>query len=104
MNVPVVTLAIPQKVGHVQRVSGSILSSMGLEKLCVARDVREYVEKAVQLVKELPKLPSVRTKFLKSEISQHKEFMSQYESALSDIFMDAKWAQEKEDAKVHKNV
>ena len=104
MNVPVVTLAIPQKVGHVQRVSGSILSSMGLEKLCVARDVREYVEKAVQLVKELPKLPSVRTKFLKSEISQHKEFMSQYESALSDIFMDAKWAQEKEDAKVHNNV
>lgn len=90
MNVPVITLALyARSVGHVARVSGSILQSMGLEEECVARNITEYVEKAVAMVNRLPHMPSVRKKFLNSAISNKEDFMYCYEKALSDIFIDA---------------
>lgn len=83
MNVPVVTMALERRnVGHVQRVSGSILTSMGLKDECVARNKEEYIEKAVKIVKMLPSMGSVRKRFLSTEISQHKQFMEHFEKAL----------------------
>lgn len=90
MNVPVVTLALfARSVGHVQRVSGSILTSMGLQNDCVATDINDYVEKAVSLVYKLPNFPSVRKRFLSTDISKPIEFMEHYEKALVKLFIDA---------------
>ena len=88
MNVPIVTLSLyARSVGHVQRVSGSILQSMGLEKECVAKNVNEYVEKAVKLVDEIPHLPSVRKKILMSPIAQPQDFMKHFERTLLDLYL-----------------
>jgi len=85
MNVPVVTLSpCRRNVGHVQRVTGSILSSMGLYEDCVANTKEEYVQKAVALIDKLPHM-SVRTKFLATDISKPKEFMKEYEDALISL-------------------
>jgi predicted O-linked N-acetylglucosamine transferase (SPINDLY family) len=90
MNVPVVTLALyARSVGHVSRVSGSILHSIGLEEDCVAKNVTEYVEKAVRLVKKLPNLPSVRKRFLSTVISNKHDFMKHYEKAICDVFIES---------------
>ena len=90
MNVPVITLALhARSVGHVTRVSGSILQSMGMEDDCVAKNVTEYVEKAVKMVSRLPNLPSVRKRFLATSISKKDDFMKHYEKALSDIFIES---------------
>jgi predicted O-linked N-acetylglucosamine transferase (SPINDLY family) len=89
MNVPVITMSLyARSVGHVTRVSGSILCSLGLEEDCVAKNVTEYVEKAVRMVDRLPHLPSVRKRFLAGEISDKKDFMMHYENALSDVWME----------------
>lgn len=92
MNVPVVTLAV-DKVGiaHVSRVSGSIINSMGLEKELVAGDVREYVEKSISLSRKLRTFPSVRERFLCTQITQRKEFMDEFEKTMSDLFLEESW-------------
>ena len=88
MNVPVITLALyARSVGHVTRVSGSILQSMGLEKDLVASNVNEYVQKAVALVDKLPHFPSVRKRFLSTSISKPKEFMEHFEEALCQEYL-----------------
>jgi len=88
MNVPVVTLSLAARsVGHVQRVSGSILSSMGFDKDLVATNVNDYVDKAVSLVNELPHLPSVRKRMLNSGICDSADFMKHYEMALSETVL-----------------
>lgn len=65
MNVPVVTLA-PQlpETGHVERVTGSLLNSIGLPEL-IARDEEEYINKAVYFSTRTREL-DVRTKLLAS--------------------------------------
>jgi len=88
MNVPVITLALfARSVGHVTRVSGSILQSMGLESDLVASNINEYVDKAVALVAKLPNFPSVRKRFLATDISKPKQFMEHFEAALNEEFL-----------------
>lgn len=85
MNVPVITLSPRARgsfaVGHVQRVSGSILTSMGLENDCVAVDEEDYVRKAQDIVKKLNGM-SVRKRFLHGEIADGKGFMNAFEELL----------------------
>jgi len=95
MNVPVLTYcAIPtgghSSVGHVERVTGSILQSMGLEEECVANSKSQYVSKAVKLAKFIKQGNNleVRKKFLESDISNHSKFILEYEKLLSDIYID----------------
>jgi len=89
MNVPVITLALyARSVGHVNRVSGSILQSLGLYDHCVASNINEYVSKAVDMVHKLPNFPSVRKKFLTSEISDPGNFMKHFQKALVNVFLE----------------
>ena len=69
-NVPVVTLSSKKKgTEHVSRVTGAILTSIGLSDLCVAGTVREYVDKVVKLaVLPEPELPKFRELTLKSPV------------------------------------
>jgi predicted O-linked N-acetylglucosamine transferase (SPINDLY family) len=86
MNVPVITLAPERRnAHHVQRVSGSILTSMGLADECVARTKSEYIQKAVNMVRLLPHLPSVRKRFLSTDISQKDKFMKRFEKMLVNL-------------------
>jgi protein O-GlcNAc transferase len=87
MNVPVISLALSARsVGHVQRVSGSILQSLGLGTECVAKNVNEYVDKAVKMIARLPHMPSVRKRFLSSEISNPIDFMKHFENTLFNLY------------------
>jgi protein O-GlcNAc transferase len=70
MNVPVLTLA-EECAPHVSRVSASILTSMGLENVLVAKTKDEYVRKVGQVIKVLKTL-NVREKMLKSEFMDHE--------------------------------
>jgi predicted O-linked N-acetylglucosamine transferase (SPINDLY family) len=89
MDVPVVTLSSGKTgTGHVQRVSGSILHSMGLDKECIAANKNEYVDKAVKLSKSIHVFPSVRDKFLESEICDQKDFTEKFEELLSNLHVE----------------
>ena len=88
MNVPVVTLAPRTRCGHVSRVSGSILKSMNFEGEMVATTPEEYVSKAINLPQMLPHLPSVRKRFLSSEISDNKGFIASFEKLLVSEFVE----------------
>lgn len=94
MNVPVVTFSPTQKnentsIGHVERVTASILSSMNLADSCIASSKAQYVYKAVELAKYIQKNGDlqVRKKFLETEISNHSNFIQQFELLLTDIYM-----------------
>ena len=90
MNVPVITLSIvnSMSIGHVQRVSGSILMSLGFAKEMIANTEDDYITKSIELAKYLPNLPSVRKRFLSSDISSSKNFMNHFEMMLSDQFLE----------------
>ena len=77
MNIPVVTFCGKT---HVERVSGSILRSLGLHQ-CIAYSLEEYVQKVIKLIEELPVL-NVREAFLKGPICNGKDFMFHFEKML----------------------
>ncbi|KAJ3237986.1 hypothetical protein HDU81_008594 [Chytriomyces hyalinus] len=94
MNVPVVTLAPVsiRSVGHVARVSGSILSEMGFAKQLVANTHAQYVKKAVALVERLPTLPSVREAFGNVVLASSpagQDFVRAFEDLVTDEFLKA---------------
>jgi protein O-GlcNAc transferase len=94
MNVPVVTFSPTPKnenssVGHVERVTASILSSMNLADSCIACSKAQYVYKAVELAKYIQKNGDlhVHKKFMETEISNHSNFIQEFEHLLTDIYM-----------------
>jgi predicted O-linked N-acetylglucosamine transferase (SPINDLY family) len=94
MNVPVVTLSpIPGKgneyIGHVERVTGSILKSMRLADSCIATSKTDYINKCVELAKYIKsgKNLEVRKKFLESEISNNRDFIEKYETLLMYLYL-----------------
>jgi len=95
MNVPVVTYSsVPtdkcKYVGHVERVTGSILTSMGLQSDCVASSKTDYIKKATNLANKMlqGEYLNVRERFFNSEISNHKDFILKYETLLSNIYLN----------------
>jgi len=82
MNKPVITLS-GLDMGHVSRVSASILHSLSLDFL-IANTKEEYIEKVISLATNKPLLKSldIRNKFLNSEITDYKGFMKIYERHL----------------------
>jgi protein O-GlcNAc transferase len=57
MGVPVITL---EGRGHAERMGSAILSHVGLPEF-ITKSVDEYVDRAVQLANDLPKLAAIRT-------------------------------------------
>lgn len=90
MNVPVVTLSpVQEGTPHVSRVSGSILSSLGLESLCVAVDEDEYIVKIKRVIPVLAHL-HVRKRILSSTFLDTADFIKHYENALLDSWVSCK--------------
>jgi protein O-GlcNAc transferase len=95
MNVPVLTYSPKpwtdeMNIGHVERVTGSILNSMKLNDMCIASSTSEYIKKAMSLsefIKGGGDL-KVREKFLNSEISDSKDFIIKYEQMLTELYND----------------
>lgn len=95
MNVPVVTFSPVGygkkiKIGHVSRVTGSILHSMGLTDLLVASNKIGYIKKSIDLHNLLLDGydPKIREKFLASPINNPKSFMMNYENLLAEIYLE----------------
>lgn len=95
MNVPVITYApIDKDSRHVERVTGSILNSMSFKEDLIACTKKEYVEKAVALTTKLHWFPSVRKRFLETEISNDKDFILKFEKLVSDLYVEKCWEED----------
>jgi len=90
MNIPIISMAPgnrKQSCGHVSRVTGSILNSMNLSTLCVARDREDYKRKAINLIQYLPKL-NIREKFLSSPISNGRDLIQHLEKKYLELYLE----------------
>jgi predicted O-linked N-acetylglucosamine transferase (SPINDLY family) len=89
MGIPVVTYS-PENGSHVERVTGSILSSMGLS-MYVSCTKAGYVIKAVNLARQIQGGfdPKIREKFLATDISKPREFVREFEKVLMNLFLDS---------------
>lgn len=82
MNVPVVTYC-PDST-HVERVTGSILTSLGLNKECIAKTKSQYVYKSLQIAKNIQNGVRLQTHnlFMASEITNKQDFIQKFEDAI----------------------
>lgn len=86
MGVPVITLC---GHNHVSRVGTSLLSNMGLNDL-IARNEEEYIEKAIELAKDIDKLEKIkielRNNMIKSSIMKVDEFVLELEEQYKNMW------------------
>ena len=87
MNVPVVCL---EGVGHVERVTASILHSMDLDTELIAQTKQEYIQKAVRVAFDKPFRENlcIRERFMKTDITNKESFMKEYEKLLKSIHQE----------------
>ncbi len=86
MGVPVLTYCPEEKnTAHVQRVTGSILHSMGLDDQLITTTLDAYVERAVDLVSSVKELPDVATLFRETEISDQEGFIESFGAMLRSL-------------------
>jgi predicted O-linked N-acetylglucosamine transferase (SPINDLY family) len=89
MGVPFITLA---GATHVARVGVSLLTRIGLEHL-IARDVGEYIAKAVSLAADRPALQRLRSgmrrRMLRTTLMNGAAFTREMEDAYRKMWADA---------------
>ena len=94
MGCPVLTLYDNKRYYHTQNVTTSLMKNCGLDEY-VTYTENEYVERAVQFSKKLDKLinlkKTVRNNFVHSPICNYKQFTSDFEDKLIDIYKNHKW-------------
>ncbi len=87
MNVPVITLGPQHRdATQAQLCSASILNAARLTDQCVAANLTDYIEKAMDICNTFQHI-SVRKALLRSPISDIKSFMKTYENLLIDLYI-----------------
>lgn len=89
MNVPVISFCPRNRnsASTSQLLSASMLTSLGLTNHCLSDNLSMYVQKATDLIQELPHL-SVRKAYISTQLSNIKGFMKDYEATLIDLYID----------------
>jgi protein O-GlcNAc transferase len=94
MGVPVLTLFDNKRYYHSQNVTTSLLKNSDLEEY-VTYSEQEYIEKAIQLSKNLGKLRNLkfetREKFFNGHVCNHQEFVDDFQQTLFNLYKRHKW-------------
>jgi len=94
MGVPIITLYDGVRHYHSQNVTTSLLKNSDLDEF-VTFSEKEYIAKAVYYSKNIDKLKNlkqeVRSKFMNGHVCNYKEFTSEFEDTLIDLYKNHKW-------------
>lgn len=91
MGVPILTLYDNVRFYHSQNVTSSLLENSGL-KSYITYSKKQYIDKAIDLSKNFSdNKVSVRSGFINGHVCNYKEFITNFQNTLFNLYKNHKW-------------